>query len=199
MDRIAIVGGGISGLSAAYALEKLRNSGAPIEYTLFEGSPRLGGVIRTEHVDDYVIEAGPDSFLSAKSWVRDLCEEIGLGDQLIYSRDFERKTYIVVHNRLVPIPDGMQFMVPSHSGAVMISRLFSAGTKLRFLQEYLNPKKFRSSLEDESVAQFVARHFGGEIVDRLAEPLLAGIYGGEASRMSARAVLPMMVKMEEQH
>src|SRR5215471_12843249 len=138
MYRVAIVGGGISGLAAAYRLEKLRQAGTPADYTLFESSGRPGGVLQTERVDGYVIEAGADSFLSAKSWARDLCHEIGLGDQLIYSRDHQRKTYVVVHNQLVPIPDGMQFMVPTSSRAVMTSRLFSVGTKLRFLHEYLN-------------------------------------------------------------
>jgi len=199
MDPIAIVGGGISGLSAAYTLEKLRKSGSPIEYTLFESSARLGGVLQTDRSEGYLIEAGADSFLSAKNWARDLCEEIGLRDQLIYSRDHERKTYIAVRNQLIPIPDGMQFMVPTSSGAVMTSRLFSPGTKLRFLQEYLSPRKFKTTSQDESVKSFVARHFGNEVVDRLAEPLLAGVYGGDASNMSVRSVLPMMVKMEEQH
>lgn len=199
MFRVAIVGGGISGLAAAYTLEKLRQAGTPADYTLFESSGRPGGVLQTESVDGYLIEAGADSFLSAKSWARDLCQEIGLGDQLIYSRDHERKTYVVVHNRLVPIPDGMQFLVPTSSRAVMTSGLFSAGTKLRFLNEYLNPGKFKINSADESVESFVERHFGHEVVDRLAEPLLAGVYGGDASNMSSRAVLPMMVRMEEEH
>ncbi|HEX7958464.1 MAG TPA: protoporphyrinogen oxidase [Terriglobales bacterium] len=199
MHRVAIVGGGISGLAAAYKLEKLRQDGTPVEYTLFESSSHLGGVIQTEHRDGYVIEAGADSFLSAKSWARDLCDEIGLGDQLIHSRDHERRTYIVVRNQLVAIPDGMQFMVPTSSRAVMTSRVFSVATKLRFVNEYLNPAKFRKNPDDESVESFVARHFGHEVVDRLAEPLLAGVYGGEASSMSVRAVLPMMVRMEEEH
>jgi oxygen-dependent protoporphyrinogen oxidase len=199
MHRVAIVGGGISGLSAAYALEKLRATGSPVECMLFESGAGLGGVLQTDRCDDYVIEAGADSFLSTKTWTRDLCEEIGLGTQLIYSRDHERKTYIVVRNQLIAIPDGMQFMVPTSSRAVITSRLFSRGTKLRFLNEYLNLGKFRTSLDDESVQSFVARHFGDEVVDRLAEPLLAGIYGGDASDMSVRAVLPMMVKMEEEH
>src|SRR5262249_19235479 len=115
MDRIAIIGGGISGLSAAYSLEKLRIAGSSIEYTLFESSARLGGVLQTDRLDGYVIEAGADSFLSAKSWARNLCEEIGLRDQLVYSRDHERKTYIVVHTQLLPIPVSLQFLVTSSS------------------------------------------------------------------------------------
>jgi oxygen-dependent protoporphyrinogen oxidase len=201
MSKVAIIGGGISGLAAAYSLEKARHAGAAIEWTLFEASPRLGGVLQTEHIDNYVIEAGADSFLSAKKWARDFCEELGLGEQLIYSRDLERKTWVFVCGRLVPIPDGMQFMVPTNASAVMASRLFSIATKLRFMQEWMTPQNFkrRAQSEDESVEQFVARHFGHEVVDRLAEPMLAGIYGGDASAMSVRTVLPAMVKMEQEH
>src|SRR5271154_3304846 len=106
MKRIAIIGGGISGLSAAYTLEENRQSGAPVEYVLFESSPRLGGVLFTEHADGCIIEAGPDSFLTEKPWASDLCRKIGLADQLIGSNDAGRKTYIVVKNKLVVLPDG---------------------------------------------------------------------------------------------
>ncbi len=199
MPRIAIVGGGISGLAAAYFLEKKRLAGVPLAYTLYEAGDRLGGVIQTETAGGYTIEAGPDSFLSSKSWARELCEELGLGDQLIYSRDHERKTYVLVNNKLVPIPDGMQFMVPTRASAVMTSPLFSVKTKLRFAEEWLRPQKVKGKINDESVEEFVTRHFGRELVDHLAEPMLAGVYGGDASTMSARAVLPGMVKMEEEH
>ncbi len=199
MSRIAIVGGGISGLAAAYHLEKKRQSGIPLEYTLYEGSSRLGGVIQTETADGYTIEAGPDSFLSSKTGARELCEELGIGDQLIASRDHERKTYILVNGKLIPIPDGMQFMVPTRAGAALSSPLFSFKTKLRFAREWLNPPRHKGKAQDESVEEFVTRHFGPELVDRLAEPLLGGVYGGDAAAMSVRAVLPGMVKMEEEH
>ena len=104
MKRIAIIGGGISGLSAAFALEQRRNSGAPLEYALYESSPRFGGVLRTEHVDGCVIEAGPDSFLTEKPWASDLCRQVGLGDQLIGSNDADRKTYILVKAGSSPFP-----------------------------------------------------------------------------------------------
>src|SRR5579872_5875633 len=101
MKRIAIIGGGISGLSAAFSLEKVRDQGAEVEYVLYESSPRLGGVLVTEKVDGCLIEAGPDSFLTEKPWATDLCREVGLADQLIGSNDPDRKTYILVKNRLV--------------------------------------------------------------------------------------------------
>ena len=121
MPRIAIIGGGISGLSAAFTLEEKRQSGAQsdtkIEYVLFEAAPRLGGVMVTDRADGCLIEAGPDSFLTEKPWAADLCRKIGLGDQLIGSNDADRKTYIVVKNKLVVMPDGLMFMVPTEIGA----------------------------------------------------------------------------------
>src|SRR5438034_7368395 len=113
MKRIAIIGGGISGLSAAFTLEQRRRTGVPLEYVLYESSSRLGGVISTEYIDGCVLEAGPDSFLTEKPWATDLCRELGLEDQLIGSNDTERKTYILLKGRLVPIPDGLMFMVPT--------------------------------------------------------------------------------------
>ena len=113
MKRVAIIGGGIAGLSAAYYLEKARQSGTGLDWVLFEKSDRLGGVIATEQRDGFVLEAGPDSFLSIKPDAARLCTELGLGDQLISSNDQDRKTYILVKGRLVPIPHGLEFMVPT--------------------------------------------------------------------------------------
>src|SRR4029077_10942716 len=111
MKRIAIIGGGVSGLSAAYALQKQVNKAAELDYVLFEAGSRFGGVIHTERVGDFVIEAGPDSFLTEKPWAAELCRELGLGDQLIASNDAERRTYILLGGQLVPLPDGLMFMV----------------------------------------------------------------------------------------
>ena len=110
MTRIAIVGGGVSGLAAAFELEQARLGGVDVEYTLYESSPRLGGVLRTERVDGCLVEAGPDSFVTEKPWAADLCCTLGIGDQLIGSNDAERKTYILTHGRLVEMPDGLMFM-----------------------------------------------------------------------------------------
>src|SRR5574337_1143300 len=104
VKRVAIIGGGISGLSAAVALERARSGGAALEYKLFESSGRLGGVLVTERVDGCLVEAGPDSFLTEKSWGLDFCRSLGLGDQLIGSNDAHRKTYILVNGRLELIP-----------------------------------------------------------------------------------------------
>jgi protoporphyrinogen/coproporphyrinogen III oxidase len=193
MTRIAIIGGGISGLAAAFALEEQRSAGT-VEYTLYESSPRLGGVLRTEHVDGCLVEAGPDSFISEKPWAAELCRTLGLGDQLIGSNDSDRKTYILVRGRLIPMPDGLMFMVPTKLLPTGLSRLFSLGTKLRMARELLHPP--HAGENDESVASMVERHYGSEMVDRLADPLLSGVYGGEAASLSVRAVLPRFAEME---
>jgi protoporphyrinogen/coproporphyrinogen III oxidase len=197
MKRIAIIGGGISGLSAAYVIEEKRRSGTPVEYVLFESKPRLGGVLVTERVEGCLVEAGPDSFLTEKPWAADLCTQVGLGDQLIGSNDSERKTYILVKNKLVVMPDGLMFMVPTKIMPTVLSPLFSARTKLRMATEWFHPR--RRSSDDETVAEMVARHYGPEMVEVLADPLLSGVYGGEASQLSVRAVLPRFADMESKH
>ena len=197
MKRIAILGGGISGLAAAFALEELRRAGSDLEYVLYEASSRLGGVLRTEKVDGCLVEAGPDSFITEKPWATDLCRELGLGDQLIGSNDADRKTYILTNGRLVEMPDGLMFMVPTKILPTGLSPLFSWKTKLRMTRELFHPP--RAVDHDESVAAFVERHYGSEMVDRLADPLLSGVYGGEAANLSVRAVLPRFAEMERTH
>ncbi len=198
MKRIAILGGGISGLSAAFALQKSAAcSAGEVQYQLFESSPRLGGVLLTEEVDGCQIEAGPDSFLTEKPWASDLCRELGLGDQLVGSNDVDRKTYIVVNDRLIEIPDGLMFMVPTKLMPTLLSPLFSVRTKLRMAAEWFHPP--RKGTADETVASLVERHYGPEMVDRLADPLLSGVYGGEATQLSVRAVLPRFAEMEAQY
>src|SRR6516162_1955744 len=197
MKRIAIIGGGISGLSAVYALEEKRRAGADVEYVLYESSARLGGVLVTDRVDGCILEAGADSFLTEKPWAIDLCKKLGLGDQLIGSNDADRKTYILVHGKLVEIPDGLMFMVPTKLAPTVLSPLFSWGTKLRMAREWFHPP--HQANRDETVAAFVERHYGPEMVDRLADPLLSGVYGGEASQLSVRAVLPRFADMEAKY
>jgi len=197
MKRIAIVGGGISGLAAAFALEERRRAGEALEFVVYESGPRFGGVLFTEQVEGCLIEAGPDSFLTEKPWAADLCRRLGIEDQLIGSNDADRKTYILVKGKLVPMPDGLMFMVPTQLSPAILSSLFSPATKLRVAREWWYPA--RVSNGDESVAALVERHYGAEMVDRLADPLLAGVYGGEAAQLSVRAVLPRFVEMESKY
>ncbi|MGA3125639.1 MAG: protoporphyrinogen oxidase [Candidatus Korobacteraceae bacterium] len=195
--RIAIIGGGISGLSAAFYLEKERAAGAPVEYSLFESAGRLGGVMFSDRIGDCVVEGGPDSFLTEKPWASQLCAELGIAGDLIGSNDSQRITYILVKGRLIPMPDGLMFMVPTKLIPTALTSLFSWSTKFKMLGELLHPP--RPVGKDETVAQMVERHFGAEVVDRLADPLLSGVYGGCASSLSVRAVLPRFVEMEEHY
>src|ERR1022692_4599681 len=186
---VAIVGGGISGLSTAYYLAQ-----AGIPSTLIEARPRLGGVIQTEHVEGCVIEAGPDSFLSMKPAAMELIRELGLADEVIGSNDHLRVTYVWKGGRLVPLPDGLQLMVPTKLAPLLTTRLLSLHTKLRMGMELFHlPGRHP---EDQSVADFVASHYGAEAVDYLAEPLLSGIYGGRPSALSIQSVLPRFGELE---
>src|SRR6185437_7165559 len=194
MKRIAIIGGGVSGLSAAYALEKQKKKGAELDYVLFEAGSRLGGVIATERVGDFIIEAGPDSFLTEKPWATDICRELGLGDQLISSNDGERRTYILLNGRLVPLPDGLMFMVPTDFPAAFFSSLFSLPTKLRFLREWFY--RPTPDVPESTAAEFVERHYGREMVELVADPLLSGVYGGSADELSATSVLARFAEIE---
>lgn len=192
--RVAIIGGGVAGLATAYELEQARRAGVAVEYEIFEASERLGGVISSAVVDGTVIERGPDSFLTEKPATEELCRELGLAVDLVGSNDPDRKTYILVGKHLVPLPDGLMFLVPTRVLPTLLTPLFSPLTKLRMGLELM-----RSPLppdEDESVAALVNRHYGQEVVNRLADPLLSGIYGGDATQLSARAVLPRLVEME---
>src|SRR5580700_1377795 len=195
--RIGIIGGGIAGLAAAYELEKARAASSLVEYALFEARPQLGGSLASEIVQGAVLERGPDSFLTEKPAAAELCRELGLGAELLPSNDAARKTYIVVRNRLVALPDGLMFLVPTKLVPTALTRLFSLRTKVRMGLELLIPP--RSSHGDESVAALVERHFGQEAVDRLADPLLSGIYGGDATQLSAQTVLPRLVEMEAKY
>jgi oxygen-dependent protoporphyrinogen oxidase len=196
--RTAVIGGGIAGLAAAYELERARGADPLVRYTLFEARERLGGALASEVVQGTVLERGPDSFLSEKTAAAALCRELGLAADLIPSNDAQRKTYILVGNELVPLPDGLMFLVPTKLIPTAMTPLFSFPTKARMALELLHPPR-RKRTADESVASLVSRHFGMEAVERLADPLLSGIYGGDAAQLSAKTVLPRLVEMEREY
>ncbi len=191
--RAVIVGGGITGLSAAYYLNK-----AGIPSLLIERRPRLGGVVTTEVVDDCIIEGGPDSFLAAKPWALELIRELGLADEVIGSNDHLRVTYVLRRGRLVPLPDGLMMMIPTRIAPMIATPLLGWGTKFRMLFELFR-RPGRTSPGDRSVADFVRDHYGQEAVDYLAEPLLAGVYGGDPRRLSVASVLPRFVELERRY
>jgi protoporphyrinogen/coproporphyrinogen III oxidase len=192
MPRVAIIGGGISGLSTAYYLAK-----GGVRSTIIESRPRLGGVIQTDHVEGCTLEAGPDSFLSVKPAAMDLIRELGLAGDVIGSNDHLRITYVRKGGRLVPLPDGLMMMVPTKILPLVTTPLLSPATKIRMGMELLRAPKMRAG--DESVADFVREHYGQEAVDYLAEPLLSGIYGGDPRELSVTAVLPRFVELAQKY
>jgi oxygen-dependent protoporphyrinogen oxidase len=172
-------------------------AGAAIDYQLFEAGSRLGGSISSATADGTVLEGGPDSFLTEKPAAAQLCRDLGLEKDLIGSNDEARKTFILVGKRLIALPDGLMFLVPTKLIPTALTPLFSLKTKIRMGLELLHPP--RPHTGDESVADLVRRHYGQEAVDRLADPLLSGIYGGDATQLSAQTVLARMVEMEIQY
>ena len=199
MQSIVIVGGGISGLSAAYYLEKYaEEAGMDISVCLLEGRNRLGGVIATERCGDFLLEGGPDSFLAQKPAAVELCRALGLADQLIPSNDEQRKTYILQGHKLKPLPDGLMFVVPTRVGSVLRSDLFSFSGKLRLVLSPLLAPRLPPE-EDCSVAEFVSRRLGRQALERVAEPLLSAVYGADVDSLSARAALPQFIALEEKY
>ena len=192
MRPAVIIGGGISGLSAAYELAR---AGAPS--VLIERHRRLGGVIHTERIHGCVVETGPDSFLAQKPWALELIRELGLGDEVIGSNDHLRVTYVLKRGRLTPLPDGLMMMVPTRIWPVVTSPLLSWRTKARMAMEWFRRPARAGS--ERSVAAFVAEHYGQEAVDYLAEPLLAGVYGGDPSELSVAGVLPRFLELERRY
>ncbi len=193
-QRVAVVGGGITGLAAAH---KLTERGASVR--LFEASPRLGGVLETEVCDGFRIERGSDSFITNRPWAVELCRRIGFADELIRTNDAFRKTFVVCRGRLREVPEGFLLMAPSRIGSVLTTPILSPLGKLRLAWEYFVPRKAAGPDADESLADFVRRRLGREAFERLVQPLVGGIYTADAERLSLRATLPRFLDMERDH
>jgi protoporphyrinogen/coproporphyrinogen III oxidase len=187
---VAVVGGGIAGLAATYELHR-----RSLNVCLIEASDRLGGVIRTDRFEGWVIDGGPDALLTQKRAAVALCGELGLTDRLV-STLTPRTAYVLRDGHLHPIPEGSFLGFPVRAGALAASSLFSLRGKLRMACEMVIPRS--EDDEDESIASFVRRRFGQEAVDYLAEPLLAGIHAGDVERLSIRALFPRLVDAERQ-
>jgi oxygen-dependent protoporphyrinogen oxidase len=190
--EIVVAGGGISGLAAALALHE-----AGRDVLLLEAASRYGGVIRTDTVDGFVIEAGPDSILAQKADGLALCRAVGLEDRLIPTSPETRTIFVLKGGRLHPLPEGMMLAVPTRPGPFLKSRLFSWPGKLRMGLDLVLPR--RRATSDESIASFVRRRFGEEAAERLGEPLMAGIHAGDPERLSMRATFPRFVDLEARH
>ncbi len=187
--KIAVIGGGISGLSCGYYLK-----GAGHDAVVFD--PRPGGAIGSVNIEGCILETGPESWLAMKPWAEQLIRELGLGDELAGSNDAGRKTYVLRHGHFVTLPEGLQMVVPTKIWPVVESQLFSWNTKFRMAIEMFRSPK---AMPDRSVSAFVADHFGEEAVAYLAEPLLAGVYGGSPDDLSAASVLPKFVEYEQRY
>jgi oxygen-dependent protoporphyrinogen oxidase len=185
---LLIVGGGIAGLAAAYDAQR-----RGLRVRLLEAAARPGGVIRTERIDGWVIDAGPDSILVQKPAAVALCRELGIGDRLVATLQ-PRTAFVLRDGRLHPIVEGSFLGFPIRVGRLARSSLFTFSGKLRMACEVVVPRGGGS--EDESIASFVGRRFGDEAVDYLAEPLLAGIHAGDVDRLSMRALFPRLLEAE---
>ena len=195
--KVVVVGGGISGLAAAERLLSDTSSDAPPHVTLLEASERIGGVIRTDRQDGFLLESGPDVILAAKPAGIEMCERLGLAERVIATRPSAKGSSILDGRRLRPIPDGMTGVIPSRVWPFVTSPLVSPFGKLRVALEYLLPA--RHSDRDESIEQFVVRRLGRQMYERLVEPLMSGIFAGDGSRLSIGATFPQLLEMEREH
>ncbi|WP_437190951.1 protoporphyrinogen oxidase [Planctomicrobium sp. SH527] len=194
--RIAVIGGGITGLAAAHRLLESRDQ-LPLKVTLFEGSDRLGGVFGTEQIGDYLVERGADSFITNKPGAVQLCRRLGIEDRLIPTNSRYRNSLILSKGKPVPTPDGFNLVAPGRIWPILTSPLLSWSGKLRVLLEPFIPA--RKDPADESVASFVSRRLGKQALERIVQPLVGGIYTSDPNLLSSQATLARFVSMERNY
>ncbi len=193
--KLVVVGGGIAGLAAAHrAVEVARERGIRLDLAVVEARERLGGTIATERADGFLVEAGPDSFLSEKPWALALCKRLGVEDRLARTDDRFRKVFVWRAGRLHPLPDGFQLLAPTQLRPFITSRLFSWSGKLRMALDLVLP---RGVTDDESLGAFVRRRLGREALERVAQPLVAGIYTADPDDLSLAATMPRFLELEK--
>ncbi|MFQ5876985.1 MAG: protoporphyrinogen oxidase [Acidobacteriota bacterium] len=193
--RVVVVGGGIAGLSCAHRLAgRIDAAGRPIEITLLEAGERTGGVIQTERLDGFLIERGPDCFITEKPSALDLCRRVGLQDQVIGTNPDCRRSFVLRRGRLLRVPEGYQLMAPGRLLPFAASSILSPLGKLRAACDLILPRG--PDRADESLASFVRRRFGEQVLERLAQPLVAGIYNADPETLSLRATMPRFLEME---
>ncbi len=198
VPRVAIIGGGVSGLSTAYYLLKLKkSSGKDFEIVLFEAARRLGGTIETEEADGFILEKGPDAFMTDKPWALTLARELGLDEQIMGTCKANQRSFIARGGRLLTMPEGFYLTAPLDIVSFLRSSIVSWPGKFRMMAEPFIPKKNGS--EDESLASFVVRRFGREALERVAQPMLGGVYTGDPARLSLRATMPRFFELEQKY
>ncbi len=199
--RVVIIGGGISGLAAAFRLKQL-SIGKPLEITVVEAGNQFGGVIRTEIVDECILECGPDSMLTAKPWGIDLMKSLGMESQIIETQEENRRAFIAGPECLWPMPEGFRLIAPESIAALASSPCLSFAGKLRAAIEPFIPRHHLLSNGklpddfDESLSSFVTRRLGKEALDKLAQPLFSGIYTADPETLSMRATMPQFLEYE---
>lgn len=191
MSRVAIVGGGIAGLSAAYRLAQ--NALPGLEIVLLEASERLGGKILTDRTENCVFELGPDSFMTIKPYALELIRELGLESKLVATDLRQSEVFVFARGRMRRLPDGIMLMAPSKIAPFLASDLFTWRGKLRMALDWFLPAE---AADDESMADFARRRFGQEALDVLVQPVMAGIYAGDADRLSLKSTFPRFVELE---
>lgn len=198
MPHITIIGGGITGLATAFYLQKKsRAAGQTVDYTLVESAPRFGGKIITTTVDGFVIEGGPDSFITQKPWGTQLCRDLGLADRLIPTNDDRRNIFVLNNGKLTPFPGGYRLTVPTEFIPFVLSGLISPWGKLRMGLDLVIPP--RQEQGDESLANFIRRRLGSEALDKIAAPIMAGIYVADPERLSMQSTFPTFLEMEQKY
>jgi oxygen-dependent protoporphyrinogen oxidase len=196
--HVAIIGGGISGLATAFTLQEwARGDGCSLTYTLFESAPVLGGKILTDREKGFVIEGGPDSFLGQKPWAVQMAQRLGLENELIGTNPDHKKLYVINHGQLTPMPDGVQFIIPTRLMPFITSPLISWPGKLRMGMDFIIPR--RRTNGDESVGDFIRRRLGSEALDKIAEPLMSGIHVSDPERQSLLGTFPRFRALEQQY
>ena len=197
--RVVIIGGGIAGLSTAYFLmEEAKAHNQPLHCAVLEAQPQWGGKISTTRVDGLIVEGGPDSFLSIKPSALELCEKLGLGSELINTNPGHNQTFAYSRGRLREFPQGLVSMVPTKVGPLFKSGLVSWSGIARMAGDWFVPAR-ESGKPEESLAAFFTRRFGQEAFERLIEPLVAGIYAGDAAELSVAATFPQFVDLENKY
>lgn len=195
--KAVIVGGGISGLSAAYYLKDIcRSRNIVPDLEILEAGNKLGGVISTNYERGFIIDEGPDSFITNKPIIIELLSKLGLENQLIFTNDKNRRAYVYLNKKLYPLPEGFLMFAPANLNTFFKSQLFSFNCKLRTLADFLLPK---STEKDESVYSFVTRRFGKEIYYKAAQPMIGGIYTGDAKKLSMKATMPQLYNLEKKY
>jgi oxygen-dependent protoporphyrinogen oxidase len=214
MKRVVIIGGGITGLAAAHRiLERAAASGRRVDLTLLEASDRVGGIVQTRERDGFLLEHGPDAFISEKPEALELANRLGLQSRLLETNQDHRRSFIVRQGRLLPVPEGFHLLAPARFWPFVKSDIFSWTGKARMALEMFLPRRsrngrtgehptndsFHDHIGDESLADFVRRRLGKEALERVAQPLVGGIYTADPERLSLRATMPRFLEMEREH